>query len=249
MKQTKLIMGMPIIVEIPGIQNVDNLLTEVFDYFTSIDNKYSTYKEASEISKINNGLQKELWSQEMKEIFELCEQTKKETAGFFDILRPDGKYDPSGLAKGWAIQNATSILHRHNIANFYIEAGGDIQVHGLSSKKQPWRIGIRNPFNTGEIIKTITLSNEGIATSGSYIRGQHIYNPLKPSSIIKNVKSITVIGPNIYDADRFATAAFAMDDKGVMFIESLPGFEAYMIDKDKIATYTSGFKKYEAKDV
>ena len=31
-----------------------------------------------------------------------------------------------------------------------------------------------------EIVKVVALSDRGIATSGSYIRGQHIYDPLAP---------------------------------------------------------------------
>ncbi len=36
----------------------------------------------------------------MKVIFKLSEKTKKETNGYFDIFYK-GKYDPSGIVKGW----------------------------------------------------------------------------------------------------------------------------------------------------
>ena len=45
--------------------------------------------------------------------------------------------------------------------------------------------------------------------------------------------SITVIGPDVLEADRFATAAFAMGKDGIMFIEQLPGFEGYSIDPER----------------
>jgi len=48
----------------------------------------------------------------------------------------------------------------------------------------------------------------------------------------------------VFEADRFATAAFAMGRKGIQFIEELPGFEGYMIDAQARATYTSGFERY-----
>lgn len=59
---------------------------------------------------------------------------------------------------------------------------------------------------------------------------------------------MTVIGPNIYEADRFATACFAMGEKGIYFIEQLSGFEGYLIDNNKIATLTSNFKKHTTKN-
>ena len=43
------------------------------------------------------------------------------------------------------------------------------------------------------------------------------------------------------EADRFATAAFAMGKDGILFIENLPGFEGYAIDAKGIATMASGF--------
>ena len=95
-----------------------------------------------------------------------------------------------------------------------------------------------------EIVKAVCLTNQGIATSGTYIRGQHVYNPFSPESQLTKIISITVIGPNVYEADRFATAAFAMQEKGIQFIESKENLEGYMIDSSGIATYTSGFEKF-----
>jgi FAD:protein FMN transferase len=56
--------------------------------------------------------------------------------------------------------------------------------------------------------------------------------------------SITVIAPDVLEADRFATAAFAMGKSGIMFIEQLPGFEAYAIDASGITTMTNDFVAY-----
>jgi thiamine biosynthesis lipoprotein len=61
---------------------------------------------------------------------------------------------------------------------------------------------------------------------------------------LQDIVSLTVIGPNVYEADRFATAAFAMGKRGIYFIEQLPGFEGYMIDAAARATFTSGFERY-----
>jgi len=242
MKQTQLIMGMPITVEVIDIGALKHFKT-IFDYFRKVDDRYSTYKQDSEISQINTGLPKSKWSAEMKAVIALCERTRKETYGYFNIAH-NGRLDPSGLVKGWAIANAANMLKNKKVNNFYIEAGGDIQASGTGSDRTPWTVGIRNPFNTEEIIKIITIASEGVATSGIYIRGQHIYNPIQPEKALIEVKSLTVIGPNVYEADRFATAAFAMGKKGIEFVETIPGLEAYMVTGDKIATYTSGFDRY-----
>ena len=74
-----------------------------------------------------------------------------------------------------------------------------------------------------EHVKVLALTDQGIATSGTAIRGQHIYNPHQPDASIQDIVSLTVIGPNIYEADRFATAAFAMGKEGIRFIANVAG--------------------------
>lgn len=235
-------MGMPISVVVEDVSAGEAAFKKIYNYFHYVDTKYSPYKPASEVSKINAGLPKSRWSDEMKTVLELCRQTKEQTDGYFDAFH-DGKLDPSGLVKGWAINNAAQLLKEAGFKNFYIEAGGDIQVGGRNADGQPWSVGIRNPLKSDEIVKVVRVTTEGVATSGTYIRGQHIYNPRNDKEI-KDVASLTVIGPNIYDADRFATSAFAMGRAGINFIESLDGHEAYMITSDRRATLTSGFERY-----
>ena len=237
-------MGMHITIEVVDKVATQKDIDAIYDYFEYIDNKFSTYKKTSEIAQINLGkIKQDGYSSDMKKILALCEKTKKETNGYFDILH-EGTLDPSGIVKGWAIWQAAKLLKKNGFKNFYVDAGGDVQVSGKNSEGKPWTVGIRNPFNGAEIVKIIQLENRGIATSGTSIRGQHIYIPYKPKTSILDIVSISVIGPNVYEADRFATAAFAMELNGIQFIERLPKVEGYMVDKNGIATYTSGFEKF-----
>jgi thiamine biosynthesis lipoprotein len=264
MKETRLIMGMPITVEVVDATS-PSPLEEVFAYFVQVDERFSTYKEMSEISRLNEALvaaggapqrdgarteqflSKEIeypevvMSAELREVLDLAEKTKQETRGYFDITKVDGTLDPSGIVKGWAINNATDLLQHCGCKDFYIEAGGDIQAHGHDAQGRDWSVGIRHPFAKNEIIKVIYPRGRGVATSGTYERGNHIYNPHKPGLALEDVVSITVVGPNVLEADRFATAAFAMGPEGIQFIETLPGFEAYSVDKAGVATMTSNF--------
>jgi thiamine biosynthesis lipoprotein len=244
MKETRILMGMPVTVEVVDAAATQATLDPVFAYFTYVDEKFSTYKACSEISLINKqALTVAAASADMRTIFALAEATKQATNGYFDIAH-NGLYDPSGIVKGWAIDNAAAILRQKGFANFYVEAGGDIQAVGKNRRGENWRVGIRNPFNMNEVVKVLSVSDCGVATSGTYIRGQHIYNPKNNGQRMTEIVSLTVIGPNIYEADRFATAAFAMGCEGILFIEALEGFEGYMIDQKQLATFTSGFARY-----
>ncbi len=248
MKELRLLMGMPVTVEVADPLATEEMLATVFDYFGYVDAKFSTYRADSEIARINREeLDLDDASDDMKEIFALAEQTRLESSGYFDIQHEDA-YDPSGVVKGWAIFQAAEILREMGAENFYVEAGGDIQMAGRNAEGEIWRVGIRSPFNPHEIVKRLSLTDRGIATSGSYARGAHIYNPLDPEDPLREIVSLTVIGPDICEADRFATAAFAMGRRGIFFVEALDGFEGYMIDRNGRATFTTDFNKYVLND-
>lgn len=248
--ETRLMWDMPITVAIvatPPLAEPDPI-DAVFDYFKYVDDTFSTFKPDSEISRINRGqLSLDEASPDMRLVFALAEELRVETGGYFDIVRhgaDGGKFDPLGLVKGWALANAAEMLRDAGYENFYVEAGGDFQASGLNAEGRPWRAGIRNPFKPDEIVKVLTIGHGGVATSGTYIRGQHIYNPVTGGPTDPEIVSITVLGPDVCDADCYATAAFAMGRGGIEFIESMPGFEGYMIDNNGTATFTSGFERY-----
>jgi len=243
MRETRLLMGMPISVEVRDPRATRDDLAAVFAYFASVDETFSTYKATSAVSRLNRSeLTLEDCGEDVRTIFALAEQTRRETRGYFDITR-DGIHDPSGIVKGWAIHNAARRLREAGYRDFYVDAGGDIEVSGTKDGA-PWRVGIRNPLNRQQNVKVLAVTDRGVATSGTAIRGQHIYNPHDANTPLLDVLSLTVIAPNVYEADRFATAAFAMGQRGIHFIEELPGFEGYQIDARARATSTSGFERY-----
>jgi thiamine biosynthesis lipoprotein len=241
MRATRLLMGMPITVDIVDDGTAD-VIEEVFAYFSAVDRRFSTYRDDSEIASLNDGtLSPDAASPEMREVLDLAERTRVETGGYFDIRRPDGSLDPSGIVKGWAIRNAARIIAARGYRNFYVDAGGDSQCRGLNGEGSPWIAGIRNPFDAREIVKAVSLRDMGIATSGNYVRGDHIYDPHRPRDAVAGIVSLTVVADDVLEADRFATAAFAMGADGIYFIETLPGCEGYMIDATGVATLTTGF--------
>lgn len=219
-------------------------LGDTFAYFRAVDEQFSTYKDNSEIMRINRGeISEPDWSDGMREVFAIADKMKLETDGYFDIRTPDGSVDPSGVVKGWAIYHAARRLADLGHQHFYIDAGGDVATSGKNEKGEEWSVGIRNPFDPTQIVKVVCPRGAGVATSGTYLRGTHIYNPHtgKPP---EGVVSLTVIGPDVLQADLYATAAFAMGMDGIHFIEQSEGFEGYAIDEQRVATLTTGFEKY-----
>lgn len=233
---------MPITIEIVKCSD-KSILKSIFDFFKQIDQQFSPYRSSSEVSQINQKkLKTSQASFQMKKILKLATKTRKQTNGYFDVYK-NGHLDPSGLVKGWAIFEAAKLLKKSGQKNFYIEAGGDIQVCGKNSQGEKWRVGIKNPFNPTEIVKVLRVDTEGVATSGIYERGHHIYNPID-EVMTDDIVSLTVVSHNIYEADRFATAAFAMGEQGISFINSQKGLAGYAIKKNGRAIFTQNFEKY-----
>jgi thiamine biosynthesis lipoprotein len=241
MHESRQIMGMRVTLDVPGADAA--ALEAAFAEFVAADERFSPFKPQSEVSRINRGEAGD-FSPAMRDVLALCEKTKSETDGYFDIWRPDGTLDPSGLVKGWAISKAAARLKALGFGDYCVEAGGDIQTRGRNEAGAEWRVGIRNPFAREEIVKVVCPHGAGVATSGSYAQGAHIYDPHAARAAAHDIVSLTVIGPDIVEADRFATAAFAMGRAGIEFLARQPGLEAYEIDVEGEARMTGGFHRY-----
>ena len=243
-KRTWIEMGMPVTVCIRDEWASEQDIDAVAFWFEEVNQRFSPYLPTSEVSLLNAGsIRRDEVSDQLNGILALCEETKAETGGYFEIER-NGRIDPSGLVKGWAIQKAAELLTVRAMSNFFVDAGGDVQAVGLNAAGEPWRVGIRNPFKHEEQVKVLAISNRGVATSGTAARGRHIYDPLRDGPHQSDVVSLTVVGPSIYEADRMATAASAMGHQGLSFIAAQPNLEGYAITADGMAEYTSGFNVY-----
>ena len=243
-RQTRLMMGMPISIEIGG-PDAGPLVEAAFATFAAADARFSPFREDSEVSALNAGrLRAADASAEMAEVLAIAARMHGASRGYFDISRPEGGIDPSGVVKGWAILKVARQIAAAGAADYYVDAGGDIQTGGRDAEGRDWAIGIRNPFDDREIIKAVVPRGHGIATSGSYVRGAHIYDPHRPARPIREIVSLTVIGRDVLEADLFATAAFAMGRDGIHFIEETPQVEGYVVHPDGTALQTRGFRAF-----
>jgi FAD:protein FMN transferase len=241
-RETRKLMGTPITVAIVD-RAPAHLVDDVFEYFLTVDKRFSLDKPNSEMTAFNDGLLAYTGlSPELQDVLALAARTRRETRGYFEIRRPDGTFDPSGLVKGWAVRNAAHIIYCAGVRNYMIDAGGDVQTGGRNVDGEDWTIDIRSPFDAAEIVTAIAPRGHGVASRDA-ISGC-IYNPHRPGTLIENIASLTVIGRDLLDAERFATAAFAMGEAGIAFIDAQPGIEGLAIDAQGVAVETRGFRDY-----
>jgi FAD:protein FMN transferase len=233
------IMGMPI-----GIDARDAVdLEPAFRWLREVDETFSTYRDDSEISRLDRGeLTIAECRPEVDEVLRACMALERETGGFFSV-RPAGRLDPSGYVKGWAVQRTADLLIAAGAASFCIDAGGDIVARGRPEPGRRWRVGIRHPLELDQLAAMVEVEDLAVATSGAYERGEHILDP-HTGRPPRGLLSVTVVGPNIAIADAYATAAFAMGEHGPAWTATLAGHDAMCITADERVLTTPGFARY-----
>jgi len=171
-------------------------------------------------------------------VLELCEKATVLSQGWFDPWAMPGGFDPTGLVKGWATEQALAILRIAGVEAAIVNCGGDIAVHGLSPDAHSWRIGVRHPWRSDGLACVLEV-DRAVATSGCYERGPHLINP-RDGRMLSGVSSATVVGSSLALCDAFATALVVAGDEGPALARSLDGYEAYLIQVDGKEFATEG---------
>jgi thiamine biosynthesis lipoprotein len=144
--------------------------------------------------------------------------------------------DFGGVAKGWSAHQAMKRLQPECPA--LIDAGGDIAISGPRKDGNPWQIGVTDPFHRGQEIETLYLNECGVATSGkdhrrwtrNGILQHHIIDPLTGQPAETDLLTVTVVAPDVMQAEAGAKAAFILGSRaGLEWIETRPEFAALFI--------------------
>lgn len=163
---------------------------------------------------------------------------------------PGVRVDLGGIAKGHAVDNCIHILLGMGFQHAIVTAGGDSRIIG-DKLGRPWMIGIQEPRQQNRSAVVLPLVDSAISTSGDYeryfirdgVRHHHIISPATGKSV-KEVRSVSVIGPDATTTDALSTTVFVMGmQRGMALIESLPGIEAVIIDQKGKLFYSSGLSK------
>ena len=135
-------------------------------------------------------------------------------------------------------------LKRMVIADFTINAGGDIAIRGHAAPDTPWTVGIRHPDDPAAFATVLdVVGPAAVATSATYERGADIIDP-RTGEPTTELASVTVIGTDLTLVDAYATAIFVMGLPGLEWLARHPGHEAMAITHDERVHTTSGFDEW-----
>jgi FAD:protein FMN transferase len=235
-------MGMPAVVDVRDEVVDGDVLERMFEWLRFADATFSTYRDDSEISRLNRGeLALADAHPDVREVLDRCEALRVETGGYFDVRAAAADViDPSGLVKGWAVDRAAAILVEADLRNFAVNIAGDMRLRGRAVPEPYWSVGIQHPLEPESIAAVVEANDLAVATSGAYERGDHVLDPHTRHPPV-GVLSVTIVGPELATADAYATAAFAMGEAGIHWTARLRGYEALTILADERVLSTPGF--------
>lgn len=220
----------------------DEAIADAVAWLHHVDAVFSTYKDGSDISRIRRReLAVDDADPDVATVLDLCAAVETETGGWF-TTSPAGVLDPTGLVKGWAVEQASRLLVARGSHNHSINGGGDIQLAGEAAPGQVWTVGISDPLDGNRVLTTVTGRDFAVATSGVAERGAHILDP-HTAAPADSLASVTIVGRSLTRVDAYATAAFAMGVDALGWIEARPGCDAFIVFPDGTAACTSGFHR------
>ncbi len=158
--------------------------------------------------------------------------------------------DLGGVAKGYAIDRAITVLAASGIQHASVNAGGDMRLLG-DRAGAPWRIGIQHPRQTGAVLASLKLADRAVVTSGDYerffeqdgVRYHHILDP-RSGYPARLCQSVTVVAEQAALADAVATAAFVLGPElGMVFLRETEGVDGLIVAADGSIEVTPGLQE------
>lgn len=162
------------------------------------------------------------------------------------LKKPGMRIGFGGIGKGYAAEQAKSVLKELGVTSGIVNASGDLTAWGHQPNGQEWTIGIADPDAARTPFSYLSITDMAIATSGNYekyviIGGKRYSHTIDPKTglPVTGIKSVTIISPNAEIADAMATPVMIMGIRaGLDMINQVKGLACIIID-DNDEIYTS----------
>lgn len=166
------------------------------------------------------------------------------------------KLDLGGIAKGYALDEALTVLRARGVKQALVSGGGDMVLGDPPPGTAGWRIEVA-PLDVANAPpkRYVRLSNAALATSGDVFqrleidgkRYSHIVDPRTGIGLTDH-SLVTVIALDGLTADSLATAVSVLGpEKGLAYAATVPGVEAHVVrkpDDQIVVKETPGFARF-----
>jgi FAD:protein FMN transferase len=155
--------------------------------------------------------------------------------------KPGMRMSLGGIAKGYAVDAASSVLKAAGLDAFMVQAGGDLYVRGKKPDGTRWRVGVRDPRgrDSTDYFAMLEVEDHAFSTAGDYERGfvkdgrryHHIIDPRTGFPATAS-RSVTIWAGDAFTADAIDDAVFILGpEKGLKLVESLDDVGAVIVDE------------------
>ncbi len=190
--------------------------------------------------------------QQIDTLLEQVDYTKIQLDGT-TLTVPEGmQLDLGAVGKGYTADLVAEVLRKHGITSALISLGGNIHAIGSKPDGSDWRIGIRAPWESGNL-GILKISDAAVVTSGGYENyfeddaGNvywHILNPATGYPADSGVQSMLIVGPEGKRCDALSTALFAMGpEEAEAYWRKNGGFEMLMVTDEPEILLTEGIAR------
>lgn len=163
---------------------------------------------------------------------------------------PEGmELDLGAVGKGYTADLVTEVLKEYGVESVVISLGGNIQVIGSRPDGSDWRIGIRAPWEEGNL-GVLEISDAAVVTSGGYENyfeddeGNIYWHILDPSTgypANSGLQSVTIIGKEGRLCDALSTALFVMGaEQAEAYWRENGGFDMLLVTDENEIILTEG---------
>jgi|HubBroStandDraft_6_1064221.scaffolds.fasta_scaffold113592_2 thiamine biosynthesis lipoprotein len=173
--------------------------------------------------------------------------------------KPGIRLDFGGIVKGFAADEARTVLAAHGFKQTLVALSGDISVGDSPPGESGWKIGVAGPETPGEEPRDfVLLSNVAVSTAGDAFqfveiagkRYSHLVDPKTGLGITRRV-SVTVIARTGLLSDGLDSAAAILGpEKGISLLKNSPGVSARFVEltEDRPKSFEIGdFSRYLVK--
>ncbi len=136
-------------------------------------------------------------------------------SGAIRLVRPGMALTLNGIAPGYMTDRIVELLKNEGLDHALVDIG-EIRVIGARADREPWRAGIRDPFDTRRVAMELSMTDQALATSGGYgFRFDqagcfhHIFDP-KSGTCPHAYASVSIVAPTATAADALSTACYLL---------------------------------------
>jgi len=155
-----------------------------------------------------------------------------------EFLDPLVDLNLGAIGKGHALDEAGRFLQEQGIEDFLLHGGfSSLLARGEHQNQGGWPVGIRDPLLPHELMGTILLRDQALATSGSGVQSfridgkkyGHILDP-RSGQPVEGLLSATVLAPTAAEADALSTAFFVLGlEKAIEYCDNNPNVSSLLI--------------------